>query len=116
MVAKRFLTKVFVLSAVPMLVLGPVATCDACFSIVVGKGASVDGHVIVAHNEDDGAPQVVNHHKVLRKKYSPGDKVTLRNGGQLDQVPRRSIGSGPTNLGLHLVGNARHALLRQLYQ
>lgn len=83
---KRFLTKAFVLFAVPWLVLAPVATCDACFSIVVGKGASVDGYVIAAHNEDDGAPQVVNHHKVPRKKYSPGDKVTLRNGGQLDQV------------------------------
>ncbi|MBL7187302.1 MAG: C69 family dipeptidase [Phycisphaerae bacterium] len=88
MVARRFLTRVFVLFAVPVLVFGPAATCDACFSIVVGKGASVDGHVIVAHNEDDGAPQVVNHHKVPRKKYSPGGKVTLRNGGQLDQVPQ----------------------------
>lgn len=87
MVAKRFLTRVFVLFAVPWLVLAPVATCDACFSIVVGKGASVDGYVIAAHNEDDGAPQVVNHHKIPRKKYSTGDKVTLRNGGQLDQVP-----------------------------
>ena len=87
MVTKRFLTRAFVLVAVPMLVLGPAATSDACFSIVVGKGASVDGHVIVAHNEDDGSPQVVNHHKVPRKKYSPGDRVTLRNGGQLDQVP-----------------------------
>jgi len=87
MVARRFLTRAFVLVAVPMLVLGPAATCDACFSIVVGKGASVDGHVTVGHNEDDGAPQVVNHHKVSRKKYSPGDKVALRNGGKLDQVP-----------------------------
>ena len=87
MVANKFLTRVFVLFAVPWLILSPVATCDACFSIVVGKGASVDGHVIAAHNEDDGAPQVVNHHKIQRKKYSPGDKVTLRNGGQLDQVP-----------------------------
>ena len=37
--------------------------------------------------EDDGGPQVVNHHKVPRRKYAPGDKVTLRNGGKLDQVP-----------------------------
>ena len=82
------LASVFVLVTVPALVLGPVATCDACFSIVVGREASVDGHVIVAHNEDDGAPQVVNHHKVPRRQYSPGDKVTLCNGGQLDQVPQ----------------------------
>ena len=88
MVAKRLLTKVFAIVTVPVLVLGPAATCDACFSIIVGKEASVDGHVIVAHNEDDGAPQVVNHHKVPRKNYAPGDKTRLRNGGQLDQVPQ----------------------------
>lgn len=35
----------------------------ACFTIVVGKGASADGCVLVAHNEDDGPPQVVNHKK-----------------------------------------------------
>ncbi len=81
----RLFTKVFILFAVSFLILGP-ATCNACFSIVVGKEASTDGCVIMAHNEDDGAPQVVNHHKVPRKKYPPGAKVTLRNGGKLEQV------------------------------
>lgn len=60
--------------------------CQACFSIVVGKNASTDGCVIVAHNEDDTAPQIVNHHKVPRHNYPPGSKVTLRNGGSLEQV------------------------------
>ncbi len=87
MMAKRFLTRTFVPFAAVWLVLAPAATCDACFSIVVGKDASADGYVIMGHNEDDGAPQVVNHHKVPRKKYPPGAKVALRNGGQLDQVP-----------------------------
>ena len=60
--------------------------CKACFSIVVGKNASTDGCVIVAHNEDDTAPQIVNHHKVPRRSYPAGAKVTLRNGGSLEQV------------------------------
>jgi len=60
--------------------------CKGCFSIVVGKNASADGYVIIAHNEDDQAPQVVNHHKVPRRRYSPGAKVSLRNGGLLEQV------------------------------
>lgn len=64
----------------------PATACEGCFSIVVGKKASADGYVIVAHNEDDGAPQVVNHHMVPRKKYAPGEKVRLLNGGQLEQV------------------------------
>ncbi|MHC4166490.1 MAG: C69 family dipeptidase [Planctomycetota bacterium] len=88
MTAKRLLTKAFVLLAVPWLVLAPAATCEACFSIVVGKEASADGYVIMGHNEDDGAPQVVNHHKVPRKNHPAGAKVTLRNGGTLDQVPQ----------------------------
>ena len=88
MTAKRLLTEVFVVFIVPWLVVAPVATCEACFSIVVGKQASADGYVLMGHNEDDGAPQVVNHHRVPRKKYPPGAKVTLRNGGQLDQVPQ----------------------------
>ncbi len=60
----------------------------ACFSIVVGKGASADGCVIVGHNEDDGAPQIVNHHKVPRHTYPADATVKLRNGGSLDQVPQ----------------------------
>jgi dipeptidase len=64
------------------------APCRACFSIVVGKGASTDGCVIVGHNEDDEAPQIVNHYKVPRKSYPPGSRVSLRNGGSLEQVPR----------------------------
>jgi dipeptidase len=60
--------------------------CQACFSIVVGKNASTNGCVIVAHNEDDEAPQIVNHHKVPRRNYPPGSTVKLRNGGSLEQV------------------------------
>jgi len=62
------------------------APSRACFSIVVGKGASTDGCVIVGHNEDDEAPQIVNHHKVARKSYPPGSRVSLRTGGSLEQV------------------------------
>ncbi|UCD53083.1 MAG: C69 family dipeptidase, partial [Phycisphaerales bacterium] len=62
------------------------AVAPACFSVVVGKNASVDGQVIMAHNEDDGPPQIVNHYKVPRRRHAPGTKVTLVNGGQLDQV------------------------------
>jgi len=62
--------------------------CRACFSIVVGKDASTDGCVIVGHNEDDEAPQIVNHHKVSRHTYPAGAMVKLRNGGSLEQVPQ----------------------------
>lgn len=62
------------------------AWADGCFTIVVGKDASADGYVMVAHNEDDAAPQIVNHYKVPRLKHQPGEKVKLLNGGEIDQV------------------------------
>ncbi len=57
-----------------------------CYSIVVGKDASSDGYVIMAHNEDDGPPCVVNHHKVPKKEHSPDEKFTLLKGGQIDEI------------------------------
>lgn len=60
--------------------------CAACFSIVVGKNASVDGCVLVAHNEDDSPPQVVNHHKIPRRTHAHGETLALRNGGVVEQV------------------------------
>ena len=60
--------------------------CAACFSIVAGKNATIDGCVLVAHNEDDSPPQVVNHHKVPRRTHVHGEMVTLGNGGQVEQV------------------------------
>jgi membrane dipeptidase len=58
----------------------------ACFSIVAGKNASADGSVLVGHNEDDGAPQIVNHHKLPRQRHPAGAMVTLQTGGSLEQV------------------------------
>jgi len=77
-----------VLALFLVIIAGAVRPCRACFSIVVGKKASADGCVIVAHNEDDTAPQIVNHHKVPRRSYPPGAMVKLRNGGSLEQVPQ----------------------------
>jgi len=59
---------------------------DGCFSIVIGKDASVDGYVIMAHNEDDTPPQIVNHHKVRRMQHPPHEAVELLAGGEVDQV------------------------------
>jgi len=59
---------------------------QGCFSIVVGKNASSEGCVLVGHNEDDGAPQIVNHHKAPRQTYPADTTTTLRDGGVLEQV------------------------------
>ena len=65
-----------------------VTVCPAgeCFSIIVGKEASANGYVMLGHNEDNGPPVAVNHHKVPRKKYKSGDITKLVNGGELPQI------------------------------
>jgi dipeptidase len=64
-----------------LFLVGIVANAEqSCYTIVVGKDASVDGWVIMAHNEDDWPPQVVNHHKVLQKTHQPGTEIEFGNG------------------------------------
>ena len=58
-----------------------------CFSLVVGKAASADGWVVMAHNEDDYIPQIVNHRKIPRQAHTPDEIVRLDNGGTLAQAP-----------------------------
>jgi len=89
MTVHKSFARTFVLAIITVLTLTvtlPTTPCRACFSIVVGKEASADGYVITAHNEDDTAPQIVNHHKVPRRKHSADETVTLLNGGKLEQV------------------------------
>jgi hypothetical protein len=82
MVIKK--SSIRILPVVALLVLNHIflirtAPCEGCFSIVVGKNASVDGYVIMAHNEDDPSPQIVNHHKIPHRKHS-SPTVSSMNG------------------------------------
>lgn len=45
-----------------------------CFSILVGKNASIDGSVFFAHNEDDAGQNFVDIHKVPRLMHKSGEK------------------------------------------
>lgn len=57
-----------------------------CYSLAVGKLATADGSVIVAHNEDAGGDQYVDWHKVGRVQHKQGSFVTLEKGAKVDQV------------------------------
>ncbi len=57
-----------------------------CFSILVGKNATLDGSVLFAHNEDDSGVNLVNWYKVPKLSHSEGENISLINGGQLPQV------------------------------
>jgi dipeptidase len=49
---------------------------SGCFSVVVGKKASLDGSVMFAHNEDAEAP-AVNLYKVPRGAHNNGEQESL---------------------------------------
>jgi len=57
-----------------------------CFSILVGKDATRDGSVLLAHNEDDSGVNLVNWYKVPRLNHNNGQSISLINGGQLPHV------------------------------
>ncbi len=62
--------------------------CQNCFTIVVGKAASADGSVLVAHNEDDlNDHNFVDLHKVPRIRHAAGERqIFLGNADSLDEV------------------------------
>src|SRR5512138_101138 len=51
-----------------------------CFTVLVGRKASADGSVMVAHNEDDRGEIVVNLRKIKARDYGAPQKVALGNG------------------------------------
>jgi len=53
---------------------------DDCFTILVGRKASADGSVIVAHNEDDPGDTIVNVRKIRARDYGAPQKVGLGKG------------------------------------
>lgn len=62
--------------------------CQNCFTILVGKDASADGSVLVAHNEDDlNDHNFVDLHKVPRIRHAAGERqIFLGNADSLDEV------------------------------
>lgn len=58
-----------------------------CFSILVGRDASIDGSVFLAHNEDDAGDRVVNWYKVPHEVYDKvPNAIRLKRGGIEKQV------------------------------
>lgn len=59
----------------------------ACYAVVVGKEVSVDGSVLVGHNEQNTGDRFLNFRKVPRIKHNAGAVVNLQAGGHVSQVP-----------------------------
>ncbi len=52
-----------------------------CFAVIAGKDCTVDGSVIVAHNEDSGNNAAVHHWKVAAGEDAAGEAHELLAGG-----------------------------------
>ncbi len=59
-----------------------------CFSILVGKKATMDGSVLFAHNEDDYKATIVNWYKVPQITHKPTEEIQLKRGGLLKQAKK----------------------------
>lgn len=57
-----------------------------CFTVVAGKGASADGSVLLAHNEDDSGRLLLNIHKVPAQEHHPGDVFILKGGSTVPRI------------------------------
>ena len=58
-----------------------------CFTVLVGKNASADGSVFLAHNEDDGGDRLVNWYKVPHKTFADSPRlIQLKRGGKVEKV------------------------------
>lgn len=57
-----------------------------CYAVVVGKGASSDGAVLLGHNEQNYGQRFLNFRKVPRIEHNAGDIVKLQGGAEVPQV------------------------------
>jgi dipeptidase len=62
------------------------AVYSDCYTVVVGKNASVDGSVLFGHNEQNGGQRFFNFRVVPRMSHEPGEMVELRNGGKVPEI------------------------------
>ena len=62
---------------------------DNCYTVIVGRDASENGSVLLAHNEDDrGKPVFVDMHRIAAAFHSLQDRVVLKSGATISQVKK----------------------------
>ena len=74
-----------------------------CTSLIVGKDATADGSVLLAHNEDLGDHAAQHYITVARAEHAPGDVVTLYSGAEVPQVEQTFGYIATTLFDLHYI-------------
>jgi dipeptidase len=57
-----------------------------CTALIAGRETTVDGSILFAKTEDDGADDVDFLWYIPRRRHAPGSVVKLQHGGEIDQV------------------------------
>lgn len=57
-----------------------------CFTILVGKNASIDGSVLLGHNEDNAGENFSDFHLVPRIEHTPGEFQVLLSGDSIAET------------------------------
>ena len=80
-----FLTAIILLLTTQLFSQSPDEKNFNCFSVLVGKSATIDGSLFFAHNEDDWGERVVNWYLAPYEYYGQGDSIALKRGGKIAQ-------------------------------
>ena len=72
----------------------------ACYAIIVGRAASADGSVLVAHSEQNGGRRILNFRRIPQQEFPPDSAVILRRNGSLPQVEQTAAFLWSENPGL----------------
>jgi dipeptidase len=60
---------------------------ENCFTILAGQAATIDGSVMLAHNEDGSVERYfINVRKIPSQKHKSGSTISLKRNGSLAQV------------------------------
>jgi dipeptidase len=78
--SKRTLVAIVLLAVASLASLAAADRADNCYTVVVGRKASADASVMVAHNEDDYGDIIVNLRKIAPQKDGSVRKVGLGKG------------------------------------
>jgi len=62
-----------------------------CYTLVAGNKTTVDGSVMMAHNEDDSGEQMLNWYRVPAIKHKQGENLQFRHGAQ-EPLPAGTFG------------------------
>ena len=72
----------YVICIVALLTLQVSANDFNCYTLIAGSKVTVDGSVMMAHNEDDGGEQMLNWYRVPATSHNQGEYLSFRNGGK----------------------------------